>query len=187
MTPEWDQNDLDWRAFRYVAGEMTAAETAAFEGELAENLGAAEAVARAVELTTTVATVERLATPAIARRSAASWSLRLSWLAAGIAATVAAVLVSQVEWSSPGQIEKSSAQLAEAWSASQDDHQWSADLAADEALPNDGDGVDENSVDLPAAPGWMLAAVRGLAERSMDDMDMEVNGLPPLRGDAVDN
>lgn len=45
-----DRPELDWLAFRYVAGEMTDAETLAWEERLATDQTAREAVAAAVEL-----------------------------------------------------------------------------------------------------------------------------------------
>jgi hypothetical protein len=47
--------DLDWLAFRYVAGEMPAAECELFEQRLALEQAAREAVAAAVELTAAIA------------------------------------------------------------------------------------------------------------------------------------
>jgi hypothetical protein len=46
-----EHDDLEWLAFRYVAGEMNPAEAAAFEGRLADEQPAREAVCRAVALT----------------------------------------------------------------------------------------------------------------------------------------
>ncbi|MGL5097784.1 MAG: hypothetical protein ACRDD1_19520, partial [Planctomycetia bacterium] len=46
--------DLDWSAFRYAAGEMTAGEEAAFEDRLTADQSAREAVATAVEWTLAV-------------------------------------------------------------------------------------------------------------------------------------
>jgi ferric-dicitrate binding protein FerR (iron transport regulator) len=43
-------DELHWLAFRYVAGEMTADEEGRFEAQLADDQGAREAVAQAVEL-----------------------------------------------------------------------------------------------------------------------------------------
>jgi len=44
------REELNWNAFRYVAGEMTADEAGAFEGRLADDPNACEAVCRAVGL-----------------------------------------------------------------------------------------------------------------------------------------
>ncbi|MCX7421873.1 MAG: hypothetical protein NT013_20320 [Planctomycetia bacterium] len=51
------QNDLDWQAFCYVTGELSAAEVTAFEERLATDEGACEAVARVMEFNLTVAAV----------------------------------------------------------------------------------------------------------------------------------
>ena len=49
--------DLDLLAFRYIAGELTPAESEAFEQRLADDQAAREAVARAVDLAQAVASV----------------------------------------------------------------------------------------------------------------------------------
>jgi hypothetical protein len=50
-----DASELDWLAFRYVAGEMAVEEAEAFEGRLDQDQEAREAVARVVELAGAVA------------------------------------------------------------------------------------------------------------------------------------
>lgn len=51
-------DDLDWLAFRYLAGEMAADETARFEEWLAADQAPREAVARAVEIAQAVVVLE---------------------------------------------------------------------------------------------------------------------------------
>ena len=53
-----EHEDLNWLAFRYVAGELTAAELQAFESQLEDDQSAREAVARACELTCCIAAAE---------------------------------------------------------------------------------------------------------------------------------
>jgi len=50
-----EQDDLNWLAFRYVAGELDDAETQAFEARLETDQPAREAVAQSVALTQSVA------------------------------------------------------------------------------------------------------------------------------------
>ena len=54
---EFDGNELDWLAFRYVAGELNETEAAQFEECLAIDQSAREAVARNVELTGALVTI----------------------------------------------------------------------------------------------------------------------------------
>ena len=57
MTPHeaTNRNDLDWLAFCYVTGELSADDTTAFEERLATDEAACESVARAMELNLAVA------------------------------------------------------------------------------------------------------------------------------------
>ena len=59
MTPDevTQRYDLDWLAFCYVTGELSATEMTAFEERLSTDEGACEAVARATELNLAVAVV----------------------------------------------------------------------------------------------------------------------------------
>lgn len=52
---QFDREELDWLAFRYIAGELSEPEAAEFEERLAVDQAAREAVARSVELTSTLA------------------------------------------------------------------------------------------------------------------------------------
>ncbi len=96
-----EQSELDWLAFRYVAGEMTADESVTFEARLADEQHAREAVSRAVELTERLAAAApapaasvTLAQPippnvaSIWRRSLLRAAQPLAWMAAGAAAAV---------------------------------------------------------------------------------------------------
>ncbi len=57
--PMSEHEDLNWLAFRYVAGELNAAELRAFETQLEDDQSAREAVARACELTCCITAAER--------------------------------------------------------------------------------------------------------------------------------
>src|SRR5215471_2191078 len=94
-------HNLDWLAFCYAAGELDPADAELFEARLAEDQSAREALARAVELTQTVAAAEMqcgdfvvpgahsfvvpgahsIVTPAT--RTNLDWNRRLSWMAVG--------------------------------------------------------------------------------------------------------
>jgi len=97
MTLANELDVLDLVAFRYIAGEMTPEEAAAFETRLADDQTAQMAVSRAVGLSQKLAT----AAPPIAeqaalkrkpaRKSALVWAQPLAWMAIGAAAAVLAV------------------------------------------------------------------------------------------------
>ena len=88
--------DFDWLAFRYVSGEMTAEEHAAFEENLAESQPAREAVAAAVLLAQAVGLAEKSQAdgaraelvPASHAARGPEWSGRLGWALAGAAASL---------------------------------------------------------------------------------------------------
>src|SRR5262245_14251679 len=84
-------NELDWSAFRYLAGELTAAEAEAFEARLAAEQPAREALASAVELTQVVVAAESQSVHAVVTTRAlrSSWQTRLAWMAIGGVASLA--------------------------------------------------------------------------------------------------
>jgi hypothetical protein len=88
-------DNLDWAAFCYLAGELNAQDQAAFEARLAEDQSAREALAQAVELTQAVCSAEEHVAKIveIAKPAASQWSLRVSWMAIGGLAAVAAGLL----------------------------------------------------------------------------------------------
>jgi hypothetical protein len=112
-------NQLDWLAFSYAAGEMNAAEAEQFELRLADDQSAREALARAVELTQTVAAAHSEADYFVvpARRPAAGWGTRLSWMAIGGLASVVIALVWSGAFNRPNAApSESQLALAAAWS-----------------------------------------------------------------------
>lgn len=91
--------DWDWLALRYVSGEMNVDEAGQFEGCLAEEQVAREAVAAAVMLLQAAplaADDEKMARPAVATTpqvaKANSWRQRLAWAGVGAAASAAVIL-----------------------------------------------------------------------------------------------
>ncbi len=109
-----DRLELDWLAFQYIAGELTAEETVGFEDRLAVDQEAREAVARAVELAEVATFAEDrpvelvtikapgAARPGAARPGAARpgvvaavWTRRLAWMACGAAACLLLIVFVQ--------------------------------------------------------------------------------------------
>src|SRR5436309_2063668 len=78
-------DDLDWLAFCYAAGELDSAEAELFEARLVDDQAACEALASAVELTQTVAAAETQFGDFVAPASRvhSDWNRRLSWMAVG--------------------------------------------------------------------------------------------------------
>src|SRR6476660_6136234 len=89
------QSELDWLAFCYAAGELDGAEAESFEARLAEEQPAREALARAVELTQTVAAAEAQCGDFVvpATRTKTDWNSRLAWMAIGGLASVLLALL----------------------------------------------------------------------------------------------
>ena len=181
-------DELAWRAFQYVSGDLSPAESDDFERCLADDQDAREAVAQAVELGTTLASA--LEHPVVvATRSTKShslrWARRLAWMGAG--AAVCLVLLVPLSRLAPSRAElalnfPSSAetgQLALVWAQAHSHDQAGDALApADVAGNGPGDGVGGEMADMEsdsprfsidmddgdrlAAPSWMLTAVEGL-------------------------
>lgn len=100
-----DRDELDWLAFRYIAGELSEPEAAEFEERLALDQDAREAVARSVELTSTLAT----SLDASAKSEAGSLTSRNSKVVASrsslsrarwglLASTAALALLTTIVW-----------------------------------------------------------------------------------------
>lgn len=166
MTPFNNQteSDREWLAFRYIAGELSGDETAAFEAELESSQAAREAVARAVELSQAVAIAEsqevELVKAASKHSRRKSWIFGIGWIAAG---AVAASVAGAVWWNMPkSQQEKSN--IAESWAAMR---------AVDPPAPA-GEVPAELGPALDAAdtaPSWMTAGVISLNGGKQEDDD----------------
>lgn len=189
-------NDLNWLAFAYVAGEMSADEAESFELRLADDQQAREAVARAVELTQVVAAAETHCEQSVtvAHRQAPSWSTRLAWMAiGGVAAVLVALFVSSMNTGPQPVVKQDDArpapsnskvrELALAWSStralladseaadSEAGLWYPAHLAAvdsSEATADDVDHIDAEAV--AEAPSWMTAGVFGLAGKTPEEV-----------------
>jgi hypothetical protein len=172
-TPECG-NQLDWTAFCYAAGELSADETAAFENRLGEDQATREALARAVELTQAVASAEAAQPAVIVRSRPSVWARRVTWMAIGSAAS----LLVAVLWSGsgagsrlatwmggPAKSPAVSRELAAAWMAAQEE------LAVDEyenstfatPMTESEVGSESDMSELPETPAWMTIAVASLA------------------------
>ena len=180
--------DLDWLAFRYVAGEMDADETAQFEGCLAEEQVAREAVAAAVILLQAVPLAagdeqrtgqESPATVVAAPQGEKvhSWRQRLAWAGVGAAASAAVLLATTGNHPTRHRSDRLAGvataansdvdNLAVTWSSLADDESDSpADASSDDATapstqPADVDatGSTQDIVEQLSAPGWLIAAV----------------------------
>jgi hypothetical protein len=176
MNERSSPDQLDWLAFCYAVGELNDAESAQFEARLASDQVAREALARAVELTQSVAAAESqcgdLVAPALGARS--EWHTRLSWMAiGGLASLLLALLWSGVvgpTWQTARRSLRATSQqnLAWAWTetrtqfaSDRDSDLWPAAVAAatelDDELGTGDIGTDDSSVG--DAPSWLTAAV----------------------------
>ncbi len=93
-------DELEWLAYCYVSGDLLGDERTTFENRLADDQGAREAVARAVELVQAVAAAESYVSPrpmpaAVARRT--TWPRSLAWMSAGASAALVLV-VAWIQW-----------------------------------------------------------------------------------------
>jgi hypothetical protein len=194
--PEPLTDDLDWQAFCYAAGELSPTAMAEFEQRLGLDQATREALARAIELTQAIASAESLASvvrlPAADvssdRRGRLSRAQYFAWGALASAALLGAFVVwnggaSDARPKSAERLGRAERELAVAWSqtrselaiASDSDFWFPAHLNAGEAnLPDaaDDDGRDDLADDslLGPTPGWLVAAVAGLAPAA-DDHD----------------
>ncbi|MEQ8789021.1 MAG: hypothetical protein RIC55_22100 [Pirellulaceae bacterium] len=184
--------ELDWLAFRYIAGELDEAELEAFELRLAEEQPARDAVALAVEVVQTVSAAEHLEEiPMVvtAAREASRWR-HVAWLAiaAGVAACCASVAlmfsggVSSVEHDASAlaaeRVPQASPVVANAWLETFDQ----PILATSQTVASDPLEIepallsgDETEV---ATPDWMAAALAGMS--SDMGMDLERGATAPL-------
>jgi hypothetical protein len=171
---EHTQNELDWTAFCYAAGELSPSEVEQFEARLAGGQAAREALARAVELTQAVAAAEihgeMLVAPAA--RSGIDWNTRLSWMAiGGLAAVLVAMLWSGVigpTWTTAQRKYNAASrqELAMAWNTTRREVReiglWPATESDDEMGT---DSIDEFAV--ADSPSWMTAALFGQADTTL--------------------
>lgn len=177
-------DDLDWLAFCYAAGDLDATAAEHFEARLADEQPAREALARAVELTQTVAAAQVqpcLAAPAALTKT--HWQTRLSWMAiGGLAAALMIMAWTSVVGPSWKQARttlasRSHQHLAQAWTQTRQQMAVPAteEVWSDFDLPPEADewladslAADSLAVEaeLHQAPSWMMAAVYASARPS---------------------
>ncbi len=181
-------NELDWTAFCYAAGELSAPDAEAFELRLADDQAAREALARAVELTQAVAAAETLQPVEVAKTGRSLWGKRLVWMAVGSAASLLAVaFVSQLDLSpnSPddGELAAAWSQTRQELSVASDANHWLSEETEVEAANED--------LDLIATPDWMTAAVGGTVEipeaSTPDDPQPADGDTTPFDGESREN
>jgi hypothetical protein len=190
------ENQLEWSAFCYAAGELSPAEAAAFEELLAQDQSAREALARAVELTQAVVSAESLVPVTVARSQSSVWTRRLSWMAVGSAASLLVALVWSAVWSPSGlqaylaggaaskaPSAEESRELAQVWIQTREElarandlefwypaHLASAEVDGIEVAADFADGTDftDNTEVFPASdtPDWMTAAIESAQQKS---------------------
>ncbi|MBI1902230.1 MAG: hypothetical protein HYS13_14105 [Planctomycetia bacterium] len=147
MQPD-EREELEWCAFRYVAGEMNPAEAVTFEGRLAGDQPARDAVCRAVALAGRLASarpqlapanetdcVRPVAGAARSRRIIAMPTLReTGWMAAGAAAALLIIYLarpgatapsSPVVATKPGQVQPQADALV--WARLQTESGWAGE------------------------------------------------------------
>jgi hypothetical protein len=176
MRSHQTQDELDWAAFCYAAGELDAVAAEQFEARLADEQPVREALARAIELTQAVAAAEsqpasHVVTPAARQRS--KWTTRLSWMAVGgLASLLLAVLWSGALSPEPTPTAGRPAVvpgLAAAWTqtraeiaSAKEAGDWPAFPATAQYSDDDSLSPDDD-VAFEETPSWMTAAVIGLA------------------------
>jgi len=165
------EHELDWLAFRYVSGEMTADEAETFELRLAEEQSARDAVASAVELSQTIVAAQSLGLPAgIAPASTVrqGWSAHVAWFACGAAACLLIVLAVNFSGTRQGDALVSPG-VASRWSERLD-----LTLDNEDPLAEPVRETDESEETL-AASDWMVEAVRSLHADAKDTDDADAN------------
>jgi len=182
---------LELLALRYIGGELSRSEAEAFESRMAEDQSAREAVARMVDLTAAVRSVEESGAGSenkvAAARTAAhnAWLRPAGWLTLAAAACCAAVVAYQAILS--GSADQASVGKSPASAASNQDDEallWAMLREDPELQPlvrldvpqqdgwevaerDEGQGLDDSETSFTSAsqwepPDWMLVGISGL-------------------------
>lgn len=176
-------DELHWQAFCYVTGELEIRQAARFEERLETDQTAREALAAALETLQLVTAAESLS-PVVEsspRKSPKTWQRSVAWMSLGAAAALLLAVALPRFWQGSDSDDWKSAgltpELAVAWSQTQL-RQPDLGLLVPADAPQTHAGDDESGDPLwhvdsrHAAPAWMMAAVRGLAQ------DKSPNALP---------
>lgn len=172
-----EQDDFDLTAMRYLTGELSPAETDAFEKLLADDVTACERLADVVELTAAMTTAPCAPVARTTRGGLAAAPTRgFSFWPAALAASLLLAIVAGLAALLP-RGEDADTRLAQSWIDSSDavDQLLEVDnlLVAEQTLPPQLDVAawnGEEETDWDAPPAWMLAAV---ALEQEDDLDRE--------------
>jgi hypothetical protein len=154
--PSDAHNELQWLAFRYVAGELSGDEAAQFEDRLDQDQQAREAVAAAVELTEAVVAsgADRPRVLPMRRRfrATAMWTF-----ASAAAAACIAVVVWHGDSGRPASTARESAQdVALTWSGLHQTGEDAANLPTD-LLASIDDSIRQSDLDVAVAAGGLDA------------------------------
>jgi len=178
MNQQNDENELDWLAFCYAAGELSGDEAAQFEARLADNQEAREALARAVELSQAVAAVEAQSGNLVApvARTQSEWNARLSWMAiGGVASLLIALLWSgALDLAGPRRGTANQRELALAWNMTRSElaDVKEAGLWLPSSVHDEDDLSAEAMIDdmgIDESPSWLTAAVFARADESSNE------------------
>lgn len=184
---EWSRNDddLSLRAFRYIAGELSEADAAAFERRLARDLDGCAAVAEMVEITGAIALIQPApARSTVSRRSPAAFHSRFrTRLATAFAASIAIGVLCLATVSStprPGPpdrtegMEDAPQSVALTWSSLRQQHDGAlfADLGDWPLFEPPASGLTRTALDPreddAALPSWVLASIDASEEPGED-------------------
>ena len=175
------QDEQLWQAFRYVAGELSVADSEAFEQQMLQDSALCEAVAEATILLSTVAASGRkshIMPPLSATRSQqsrAAGRYRTVAVTAAACCCLALVLLlsrlSDTSTKAGGVIAQADPTDAELLVAA-----WAEDFALQTAQESEYDDSVQQEL---AVPDWMLAAVTPLGPDALERPDMQVDELRP--------
>lgn len=170
MVGEKFSDELSWSAFRYVAGEMSSLEEAAFEARMLDDVDACEAVARmALVCEAANASFER---PQVALSALPIKHRSPRWAAVATLAAVAWMVGIGVWFANGSRAERRlNAEIVGMWSST-----------AAPAIVDEGNALAVEDIEVPqvdvasthgdlVVPDWMLAAVR--LEADGDDEVLE--------------
>lgn len=164
-------NDLNWLAFRYVAGEMAADESAAFEQRMLNDLDTCEAVIRSAQLCESVdAAFDQPAAPVMApaklaqphvetRPAGRRFSVAASAVAGALALTLFAVTSRD---GVPSHEARETSEIVRLWSDSADASASVADYA-DATVAETAQAADIH------VPDWMIAALEAKQRDAEED------------------
>lgn len=169
--------ELDWLAFRYIAGELSPVEGQAFEARLESDLAACEAVARAVQFAETMtlgvgSASKVVASPAVVARSGLAagrnWSTARRWALTAVSGAAALVVVGVLSLRTEPRTEVAEPSVVEIWADS-----WHTDAEPEPVAAEIGHADLADTDDL-VAPGWLMAAVHGDSATVSETDDPEV-------------